>query len=343
MAASEAFEIRIGRKDSNDLTIPHHSVSSKHCVLSFVDGQWILEDLKSLNGTFVNGERVSHRTLKNGDKVLLGLVAFRFTNGELKLEAMHPEVSSGSQPSSDKVSQPNKFRAISLGATGLIATVLVIFLALNRDSSSNKVAQEPAVVRNEGDLFSPPSMLSQIIDTARESVFGVECGDSSGTGWVLSTGDNTLIVTNHHVVADCVGRSTTRLILDGAEVSANIVGSDEYTDLAVLNTSRSLISLPTAAAPPVGSWLMVIGNPIGLDRSINYGTLTNKAEGFLITDAAINPGNSGGPVFNSRGEVIGVASAKLVADGIDRIGLVIPLEDLCLEVLECSAGQWQSP
>lgn len=64
--------------------------------------------------------------------------------------------------------------------------------------------------------------------------------------------------------------------------------------------------------------------------------------GFTLggTDAAITLGNSGGPVFNARGEVIGVASAKLVADGIERIGLVIPLSDLCLEVLRCEEGQW---
>jgi serine protease Do len=86
---------------------------------------------------------------------------------------------------------------------------------------------------------------------------------------------------------------------------------------------------------------MIIGNPLGLDRSVNYGSVTNAAEGFLITDAAINPGNSGGPVFNSLGEVVGVASAKLVADGIDRIGLVIPLANLCEQVLECEVGQWE--
>ncbi len=343
MDASDLIRIRVGRSDQNDVTVHHQSVSSQHCLISFVDGEWLLEDLKSTNGTFINGERVSRHTVKNGDRVLLGLVAYRFADGELKLEATHPEVSTASPSTNDKDSQSRNLKVIGLSAVALISVVAFTFLTLNRNSGSDTTVPDPTLVSKEVDLFSQPAKLSQIIDTARESVLGVECGDSGGTGWVLSTGDETLIVTNHHVVAECVGRSTTRLILDGAEVSANIVGSDESTDLAVLNTSRSLISLPTAAAPPVGSWLMVIGNPIGLDRSINYGTLTNKAEGLLITDAAINPGNSGGPVFNSRGEVIGVASAKLVADGIDRIGLVIPLEDLCLEVLECSAGQWRSP
>ena len=341
MVASEVIKIRIGRSESNDLTIPHQSVSSQHCVISFEDGSWILEDLKSTNGTFINGERVSRGILKNGDQVLFGLVAYRFSNGELRLEATHPEFSTPTQPSLGRTSERKNLAAIGLSAVALVIVVTVVLIALNRESRSETAVVEQAVVASEVDLFSQPSMLSEIIETARESVLGVECADSSGTGWVLSTGGDTLIVTNHHVVADCVGRTSPRLFLDGAAVSANIVGSDEYTDLAVLKTTRSLTSLPTASPPPVGSWLMVIGNPIGLDRSINYGTLTNNAEGFLFTDAAINPGNSGGPVFNSRGEVIGVASAKLVAEGIDRIGIVIPLSDLCLEVLECSADQWR--
>lgn len=341
MAASEVIQIRIGRSESNDLTIPHASVSSQHCVISFTDGQWILEDLKSTNGTFVNGERVSRGSLKNGDQVLLGLVACRFSNGELKLEATHPESSTPSQPSIGRASQRKNLAAIGLSTVALVIVVGVTLIASNRDGSTETRNVEQTIVGKDVDLFSQPSTLSEIIETARESVLGVECGESSGTGWVLSTGGDTLVVTNHHVVADCVGRSSPRLSLDGVAVSASIVGGDEYTDLAVLKTTRSLTSLPTASPPPVGSWLMVIGNPIGLDRSINYGTLTNNAEGLLITDAAINPGNSGGPVFNSKGEVIGVASAKLVAEGIDRIGIVIPLSDLCLEVLECSVGQWR--
>ena len=86
---------------------------------------------------------------------------------------------------------------------------------------------------------------------------------------------------------------------------------------------------------------MVVGNPIGMDRSVTFGTLTNIVDDFLITDAAINPGNSGGPVLNSQGEVVGVASAKLVEEGIDRIGLVIPLADYCVEIIECSSNQWE--
>ena len=342
MAASESIQIRIGRGESNDLTIPHQSVSSQHCVISFVNGQWMLDDLKSTNGTFVNGERVSRKNLNNGDRVLLGLVAYRFENGELNLEATHPEVSTPPQPSVSNASKRKNLGVIGLSAFALIAVVAIIYIALSRDGSPENIVAEPTLVGKEVNLFSQPSMLSEIIDTARESVLGVECGESSGTGWVLSTGGDTLIVTNHHVVADCV-RTSPQIIFDNAVVSANIVGSDEYTDLAVLKVNRSLTSLATASPPPIGSWLMVIGNPIGLDRSINYGTLTNNAEGFLITDAAINPGNSGGPVFNSRGEVIGVASAKLVSEGIDRIGLVIPLSDLCLQVLQCESGQWIQP
>ena len=296
----------------------------------------MLEDLKSTNGTFVNGVKVNHQILNDSDQVLIGLVAFRFTNGGLKLEATHSDspvqTEANVLPGKQRI-KPKMFALLSLVFSVSIAIIVMLV--------GHGESLDPAtVVQPENDLFSQPTGLSGIIDVVRESIFGVECGDSGGTGWVLMIGDTTLIITNHHVVANCIGASSPRIVINGTKAVATIVSSDENTDLAVLKSSRRLTDLPTASSPPVGSWLMVIGNPIGLDRSINYGTLTNKAEGFLITDAAINPGNSGGPVFNSRGEVIGVASAKLVADGIDRIGLVIPLSDLCLQVLECEAGQW---
>jgi S1-C subfamily serine protease len=336
MVASELIQIHVGRSEQNDLTIPHPSVSSHHCIISFLDGEWSLEDLKSTNGTFINGVRVNHQILNNGDQVLIGLVAFRFTNGELKLEATHSDApfrAEANSPTGKYRLTPKMFALLGLLSSALVAIIVML-------GGHGESLDSATVVSPETDLFSQPAELSGIIDVVRDSIFGVECGDSGGTGWVLTIGDTALIVTNHHVVVRCIGVSSPQIVIDGAKVAVTIVSSDENTDLAVLKSSRKLTGLPTASSPPVGSWLMVIGNPIGLDRSINYGTLTNKAEGFLITDAAINPGNSGGPVFNSRGEVIGVASAKLVADGIERIGLVIPLSDLCLQVLECEVGQW---
>ena len=80
---------------------------------------------------------------------------------------------------------------------------------------------------------------------------------------------------------------------------------------------------------------MVVGNPLGLERSVAYGTLNNVYEGLLITDAAINPGNSGGPVFDSAGNVVGIASAKISDDGVDRVGIIIAVEELCSAVLDC--------
>jgi len=80
---------------------------------------------------------------------------------------------------------------------------------------------------------------------------------------------------------------------------------------------------------------MVVGNPLGFERSVSYGTLNNVYEGLLITDAAINPGNSGGPVFDSAGKVVGVASAKISDNEVDRVGIVIGVEELCVAVLDC--------
>ena len=77
------------------------------------------------------------------------------------------------------------------------------------------------------------------------------------------------------------------------------------TDLAVFGAPALTDGTSDCRTTACQTWLMVIGNPLGLERSVSYGTLTNIYDEILITDAAINPGNSGGPVFDARGRVVG--------------------------------------
>lgn len=195
------------------------------------------------------------------------------------------------------------------------------------------------------DSFNAPSDLAEVIAQVENSIIAVECDGSSGTGWSLSTEAGNLIVTNHHVIENCLGGYGLVGINTGTTKQFMkywaIVGSDEESDLAVIKGPPDIPGLKTNRPPPVGSWLMVIGNPLGLKNSVNYGTLTNLKNGTLYTDAAVNPGNSGGPVFNSKGQVIGIATAKLIDEGIDRIGIVVPLADLCKKILGCEEGQWE--
>jgi len=154
----------------------------------------------------------------------------------------------------------------------------------------------------------------------------------SGSGVIIS--DDGFIVTNNHVLGDDSTEAEVRLS-DKSKVFAKVIGRDKDTDIALLKVDMNR-KLPNAvfgnsSILKVGQWVLAVGNPLGLDRTVTLGVLSgigrerlnlSKYENFLQTDAAINPGNSGGPLFNLRGEVIGINTAIIhMAQGI---GFSIP-------------------
>ena len=324
-----------GRAPDNDVVLDNDTVSSHHATLESTPQGLSLTDLGSTNGTFVNGTRVQQAVVTQGDAVRLGGVTLVVSNGRL-------------EPPSLK-SKPRKtlpllvLLALVIAAAGTIAVVGL----RNRDDASREAEPPPVenVSQEDGtsdspsaspnvDLFAAPQNLGALVDEASASVISIDCADGSGSGWPIRIGDDVLIVTNHHVIEYCIN-TTVRFSNIAVSGRANVIASDAPTDLAVLRTTTKLAPLDTAQPPPVGAWLMVVGNPLGLERSVSYGTLNNVFEGLLITDAAINPGNSGGPVFDSAGNVVGVASAKISDDEVDRVGIVIGVEELCVAVLDC--------
>ena len=165
--------------------------------------------------------------------------------------------------------------------------------------------------------------------------------EGSGTGFLISaTG---YILTNNHVVGDA---DRIKVILtDHREFSAKLIGKDPTTDVAVIKIDGS--GLPTVAfgddnTARIGSWVLAIGNPLGLDFTVTAGIISAKGRGgpqlsgplqnryaitdFIQTDAAINPGNSGGPLVNARGEVIGINSMIASETGYySGYGFAIPI------------------
>jgi len=157
---------------------------------------------------------------------------------------------------------------------------------------------------------------------------------SLGSGFIIS--EDGYIVTNYHVVADA---DVIRINFQGSSpknesVTATLIGSDEETDLALLKVDVKeklpFLKFGDSDAVQVGSWVLAIGNPFGLDHTVTAGILSAKGrnihagpfDNFLQTDASINPGNSGGPLINMAGEVIGINTA-IIASG-QGIGFAIP-------------------
>ncbi len=162
---------------------------------------------------------------------------------------------------------------------------------------------------------------------------GVTKQQALGSGFLVDAQGH--VVTNAHVVegADAV---KVRLA-DDREFKARVVGKDERLDVAVLQLENAPSDLPVAAlgqseATRVGEYVVAIGNPFGLGNTVTMGIVSAKGrtigagpyDDFIQTDASINPGNSGGPLFNLRGQVVGINTA-ISAQG-KGIGFAIPID-----------------
>lgn len=157
-----------------------------------------------------------------------------------------------------------------------------------------------------------------------------------GSGVIVDAKDG-LIITNHHVIDGADEILVT--LNDGRELDAELVGSDEKTDIAVLRIpSKNLkaLSLAKSDDTQVGDYVIAVGNPFGLSSSVTSGIISalgrDTARGgnyanFIQTDASINPGNSGGALVNSKGELIGINTAILSRSGGNNgIGFAVPVK-----------------
>lgn len=162
----------------------------------------------------------------------------------------------------------------------------------------------------------------------------------SGSGVVVDREGH--IVTNNHVIGDATEIEVR--FSDKTKLMAHVVGKDPDTDLAVLKVTaeRSLPYAPfgDSTSVKVGQWVLAVGNPFGLDRTVTLGVVSgigreninlSRYENFIQTDASINPGNSGGPLFNLRGEVIGINTA--IINFAQGIGFAIP-SNMAKQVIE---------
>ena len=154
---------------------------------------------------------------------------------------------------------------------------------------------------------------------------------SLGSGFIIDK--EGFVVTNNHVIQDA---DQIKVKLGGdTEYDAKVVGRDPNTDLALLKikTGRDLpvLKMGDSDALKIGQWVVAIGSPFGLERTVTAGIVSAKGrvigsgpyDNFIQTDASINPGNSGGPLINMKGEVVGINTAIIAAGS--GIGFAIPV------------------
>jgi len=155
-----------------------------------------------------------------------------------------------------------------------------------------------------------------------------------GSGFIVSA--DGLVLTNAHVVRS--GSEVVVRLTDKREFKAKVVGADPQTDVAVLKidaTNLPTVKIGDPNAVRVGEWVVAIGSPYGFDNSVTAGIVSAKSRAlpdgtyvpFIQTDVAVNPGNSGGPLFNMKGEVIGINSQIYSrTGGYQGLSFAIPID-----------------
>ena len=245
------------------------------------------------------------------------------------------------------------FISFIMGALGSF-----IVLGSNNDGGNT-------IVVHNGVALDEKDSISKGVETIYDAVVVVEGINnnqlaSTGTGFIYKKNNGkAYIMTNHHVIG---GVTSVKVILsDGSVVDAKVVGSEAYSDIAVLEITASddlsVAIIGDSSKLNVGDTLFTVGAPEGADYAgtVTKGILsgkdrlvavnlsnTNTSDYYmkvLQTDAAINPGNSGGPICNINGEVIGITNLKLVDSTVEGMGFAIPIEDALIHAASLEKGE----
>lgn len=242
---------------------------------------------------------------------------------------------------------------------GVIGTLVTVYLLYGTDTAKKVVGgtETKNVTVTESDTIK--SSVSKVYN----SVYVIQTFDKNGnntgtgTGFVYKKDDKVgYVLTNHHVISGSV--SVKIVTSEGVSYDVQVLGSDEYSDIAVLSVPLEAVlqiaTMGNSTTSELGDTVFTVGSPLGIkyqgtvtkgilsgiDRQITVQlTNGNFIMSVLQTDAAINPGNSGGPLVNINGEVIGVTSMKLVQDEIEGMGFALPIEFVMSYVDQLEKGE----
>jgi pSer/pThr/pTyr-binding forkhead associated (FHA) protein len=329
-----------------DETINDPSMSSRHATLECIDDAWFIEDLDSTNGTFVNGERVTRRSVANGDVVHLGGVRLDFTNGKL-LQEGDPQRFQSITDANSTVVEELKPRTIKtrVGGFAIVVVLLVVLIPIIKSLSGG----------TKNASLSNPEMSTLYV--VASSSTGDICWAGSGA-LVL---DGRYVLTNAHIAqpesdATSADRDCTKLKVgytDNANSpptvfrTASIADISENLDLALLEIQNPLSGRTSfqinSVAPALGTSIRVFGYPgiggdtLTLTNGVISGIDSSDGTKYFKVSASIAYGASGGPVVDESGRLIGIATAFQPAevnckkDGScfsegQSLGLVRPIE-----------------
>ncbi|WP_420330052.1 S1C family serine protease [Planococcus donghaensis] len=266
--------------------------------------------------------------------------------------------------------RPSRFGAFAAGLGGVVVGALLVWVLFytlpelrpENGTSDTQIVEQGAKEGSEAVSVNIMTDVTKAVDIAADAVVGVSNLQANGDFWsqspqqeqAVGTGSGVIyknengkayVVTNHHVIDGASGIEVT--LSDGSKVQAELVGSDIWTDLAVLEMDgakvQAVAQFGDSDALKQGETVIAIGNPLGLDfsGSVTTGVVSGKDRAVpvdlngdgqedwqaevLQTDAAINPGNSGGALVNLAGQLVGINSMKIATSQVEGIGFSIPI------------------
>jgi len=210
--------------------------------------------------------------------------------------------------------------------------------------SAQYASEDPA-----GDGYVPPRSIQQLVDRTQSSTVTIWCepaiGDvSQGTAWAIELETEvsdeypTTLITNHHVIEDCIGVEHELLIALPFEepIPAVISKWDEKNDIAVIASKLELPVLQlSTSAPWPGYWVMSLGSADGYEGSVSFGNVINSNSAELLITNNISQGSSGGPLIDNEGNVVGVTSW---GNDVEQYNGAKSLDAFCAKILECEYG-----
>ena len=234
----------------------------------------------------------------------------------------------------------------------IISSIVAVILYVKYYPIESKVITEninKTVVTEKGIEEAIGNVYDAVVTV--NSYFG-DTKVGTGSGFIYKNDDKGYILTNNHVIQSA--NNYTVILSTGEVVEANLLGSDEYSDLAVLSIDKSKVTkvatLGDSDLITVGNTVFTVGSPMGEEYSgsVTRGIISGKDRTIEVddvvtkviqTDASINPGNSGGPLVNLAGEVIGITSMKLASSEIEGMGFAIPINDAKVFVQSLEKGE----
>jgi len=266
--------------------------------------------------------------------------------------------------------RPSRFGAFAAGLSGVVVGALLVWVLFytlpelrpDNGTSNTQIVEQGAKEDSKAVSVNIMTDVTKAVDIAADAVVGVSNLQANGDFWsqspqqeqAVGTGSGVIyknengtayVVTNHHVIDGASGIEVT--LSDGSKVEAKLVGSDIWTDLAVLEMDgakvQAVAQFGDSDALKQGETVIAIGNPLGLNfsGSVTTGVISGKDRAVpvdlngdgqedwqaevLQTDAAINPGNSGGALVNLAGQLVGINSMKIATSQVEGIGFSIPI------------------